>query len=42
MIIRKLILLIRPEDAANMPQKISDQKINFLALLLAAYKAPGI
>ena len=35
-------LLIRPVAVANAPQSISDQKINFRALLLAAYKAPGI
>jgi hypothetical protein len=35
-IISTLILLISPVAVANKPQKMSDQKINFLALLLAA------
>ena len=40
--ISTLILLIKPVAIASPPQAISDQKINFLALLLAAYSAPGI
>ena len=40
--IRIFILLIIPVAAAKIPQSIRDQKINFLALLLAAYNVPGI
>src|ERR1700690_1497270 len=36
------ILFIKPVAAANRPQRISDQKINFLALFFAAYNVPGI
>lgn len=36
------ILLIKPVAAAKIPQRISDQKINFFALLFEAYKVPGI
>src|SRR5450755_5187536 len=39
---RIFILLMMPVSAANNPQRISDQKINFLVLLFAAYMVPGI
>jgi hypothetical protein len=42
MTIRKLTLLIIPVAIASPPHRISDQNINFLALLFAAYNAPGI
>src|SRR6478735_513782 len=41
MMINRLMLLIMPVAIARAPQSKSDQKINFLALLLAAYRAPG-
>jgi len=40
--IRIFILFIIPVAAAKIPHSISDQKINFLALLLEAYNVPGI
>src|SRR6185312_7800885 len=42
MTINKVTLCTIPVAIANAPHSINDQKINFLALLFAAYKAPGI
>src|SRR5215218_1961125 len=40
--IKRFTLLTSPVAVANVPHKIKDQKTNFFALLVAAYRAPGI
>ena len=42
MMIKKLTLLIIPVAIASAPHNKRDQKMSLRALLLAAYKAPGI
>src|SRR6478672_11702879 len=39
---KKFTLLTKPVAVARTPQRIRDQKINFFALLVDAYTAPGI